>query len=236
MKLASIVPVSYMEHTCDYDYAMLLAHLSEHYPENVIQNRHCYKIMDNSLIECGNAMSIDDVIAAAERCQADEVILPDVLNNGVQTFLNIMSALRKLHKMDKIKTFRWMAVCQGKTLNDFEMCFSTLCDTPEIHCIGIPKVASRFFDIGRPGLEYLWQNCSKEIHLLGVAKNLIELTQYKHPAKIRSVDTCIPALLSQTTNYAYKDRPEKTIDLLNDTVDEYRYEYIMRLLKEDKLI
>lgn len=237
MKLASIVPVSYMEHTCDADYAMLLAHLADYYPEEVIENSQCYKIMDNSLIECGQAMSIDDIIKAARRCRAQEVVLPDVFNDGPNTYRKAIDTLAYIKRIHALREFRWMAVCQGRDLEEFVECFELLSRIPEIHCIGIPKVTERFHPtLGRRLLENFWQGCSKAIHLLGVAKNLAELREYYNPAGIRSVDTCIPALLSKTTNYPWMDRPEKTIDLLNDTVNKFNYDNIIQSLQRERLI
>ena len=79
----------------------------------------------------------------------------------------------------------------------------------------------------------MWQGCSKAIHLLGCWTSLRELRKYKHPEVIRSMDTCIPALLSKTSTYVYATRPEETIDLLKDEIDFVAYRYMMHRLEED---
>lgn len=235
MKLASILPVSYIDHTFDGQYAMLLAHLKDYYPKRT--NKHCYTIMDNSLIELGGAVDIDTVHAAAEQCDADEMILPDVFRNGYETVQSAKRSIRVLRERGWLNKRKLMAVCQGKTENEFLQCFMALAEIPEIHCIGIPKVSAELCPgKGRPGLEYIWQGTSKCIHLLGVAKNLSELLEYKNPAVIRSVDTCIPALLSQTGHDAWVDRPETTIDLLEDKVNELNYVQIMLNLRKEGLV
>ena len=228
MKLASILPIKNMDLMFEQPYAMLLAHLKDYYPK--CNNKNCYKIMDNSLIELGSAVDLSTVLQAAEECNADEVILPDVFRKGRETLESVKSSIATLYTLGKINSFRYMAVCQGETKEEFEWCFKELCKLPEIHCIGIPKVSQELTSEGRPGLEYLWKGSSKVIHLLGVWYNLEELTQYKNPELIRSVDTCIPALLSKTTDEAFTLRPKKTIDLYNDEINAGNYEKIMSKL------
>lgn len=235
MKLASIVPMKNVANTFYGDYAMLLAHLKDYYPKE--RNRNCYVIMDNSLIELGGAVDVETVYNAAKQCGADEFILPDVFQNADATIAEVRKSIEWLHENDHMYDMRLMAVCQGATVEDFTRCFHTLEQIPEIHCIGIPKVAATLLPEGRPGLEYLWAGSSKVIHLLGCWTNLDEFRQYKRPALIRSCDTCIPALLaSRDIRYAWCDRPEKTIDLINDEICWRAYSTIMDQLIDEGLI
>lgn len=235
MKLASIVPMKDVAHTFDGDYAMLLAHLKDYYPEK--RNRNCYVIMDNSLIELGGAVNVETVYNAAKQCGADEFILPDVFQDADATIQKVVESIWWLYSHGHMDEFRLMAVCQGETIEDFIRCFKRLNDIPEIHCIGIPKVAAGLSLFGRPGLEPIWQNSRKAIHLLGCWNNLSELTEYERPSLIRSCDTCIPALLStRDVSFAWTDRPEKTIDLINDQIHWDSYSKIMEQLMERGLV
>ena len=241
MKLASILPVMNLSMTYDGQYAMLLAHLKNYYPIRDVAHKNCYVIMDNSLIELGGAVSIEAVDAAASRIGADEIILPDVFQKGQLTVDAAIQSIRWLHGKYGAKIpYKLMAVCQGETIGDFERCFAQLETLHDIHCIGIPKIAATLRQDnkgeGREFLEYIWEGTSKNIHLLGVYKSLRELLAFKAPAKIRSVDTCIPALLSMTGNCAWTDRPEKTIDLLNDQIRPLNYAQIMLDLRKENLI
>lgn len=235
MKLASIVPMKNVVNTFDGDYAMLLAHLKDYYPER--RNRNCYVIMDNSLIELGGAVDVETVYNAAKQCGADEFILPDVFQNASETIASVSRSIGWLYENNHIGEMRLMAVCQGDTISEFIRCFRALEAMAEIHCIGIPKIASGLVPGGRPGLEKLWWGSSKAIHLLGCWENLGELTRYSRPALIRSCDTCIPALLStRGINCAWIDRPEKTIDLINDEINWKAYGRIMDQLIDGGLL
>ena len=221
--------------TVDGDYAMLLAHLKDYYPER--RNKNCYVIMDNSLIELGGAVDVETVYNAAKQCGADEFILPDVFQDADATIKEVTKSIGWLYTTEHIHEMKLMAVCQGATIGDFIRCFRTLEQIPEIHCIGIPKVAANLMPGGRPALEYLWQGSPKAIHLLGCWTNLIEFTKYERPALIRSCDTCIPALLStKGIRSPWHDRPEKTIDLINDEILWSAYSDIMDQLMERGLV
>lgn len=231
MKLASILPVKNFDRMFEGDYAMMLAHLADKYPK--CKNPNCYKIMDNSLIELGGAVDMPRLVEAAIKCEADEIILPDVFNNAEGTISSVEYAAEWLYKNNLLNKFRLMAVCQGKDEDEFNTCFTVLNMMHYISCIGIPKVAETKHPEGRPHFEHLWteRQMTKQIHLLGVWSNLQELLMYRKPQLIRSVDTCIPALLSKTTAYVYTDRPKNTIDLNNDEIDEENYECILQTLK-----
>ena len=232
MKLASIIPVQSKHLMYLGNYEMLLAHLANEYP--ACTNKNCYKIMDNSLIELGGAVSIEQVINAANRCNADEIILPDVYKDGPATLISVCKNIEWLRDHNLLGRFRLMAVCQGKDVDEFIETFHQLKNIPEIHCIGIPKVCSTLWSAGRPGFEFLWlNNCTKNIHLLGVWSTMQELLEYKNPQLIRSVDTCIPALLSMYTDYAWYHRPSETIDLKTDVVNSDHYFTILKTLSQE---
>lgn len=216
MKVASIVPVHNIEYTFGGDYAMLLAHLQDYYPARVAGD-NCYRIIDNSLIELGGAVDMTYLIDAAIKCDANEIILPDVFCDREDTLKSVENSLEWLNKTGCAERFRLMAVCQGSTAKEFEDCFARLVGIPEIHCIGIPKVSETLHVEGRPFFEYLWEGCPKDIHLLGCWTSLEEIKKYKHPEAIRSIDTCIPALNSLSGRDVWAARTRaRTIDLIND--------------------
>lgn len=234
MKLASIVPMKNVERTFDGDYAMMLTHLAKYYPKRKdlpYASRQCYRILDNSLIELGGAVDMVQLIEAAEMCEADEIILPDVFKDATATLKSVVQAIEWLDDHQLKHKYRLMAVCQGDTPEEFERCFRTLESLPSIHCIGIPKVTETIHPLGRPGFEYLWQGSPKAIHLLGCWSSLTELREYAHPSRIRSVDTCIPALNALTGRGIWQERTrERTIDLINDNLHTCGEPYALTLI------
>lgn len=237
MKLASILPMCVAPHTFDGDYAMMLTHLASNYKSD---NNRCYRILDNSLIELGKAVTLQLLLDAAEETNAHEIILPDEFRDGPVTLGRVKNTIGQLKRKKAIGQYRLMAVCHGATLAEFEKTFHALEAIPEVHCIGIPKVASTLSQYGRPGLEYIWQGSCKNIHLLGCATSLSELREYTDPAAIRSCDTCIPFILARDgCNNAWANRPDRSIDFYGDKFDDrtlHNYLEIIDQLKQEGLV
>lgn len=179
-------------------YNMFLTHLVEKYPDyaEVAANCSGYKILDNSLIECGSAMSLERVLDAAALIGADEIILPDVFQKGPETLEAVTKAIEHLKNVGKIGKYKLMAVAQGRNVLEWIECFRKLSAMPEITCIGIPKVCAKMHEWGRPYFEEAWKDTNKEIHLLGLWYGWEELDRYKYPEKIRGIDTCHNAWLA----------------------------------------
>lgn len=240
MKLCSIVPLNDL-HLCDNNkFNMLLAHLCK-YKEYVewAKNLKGYKIMDNSIIELGNAFSFEDLIECALECEVDEIILPDVFKKPEESNKLGEECIIKYKKMieenPNIKFPKLMMVCHGNNLEEFKSSFEHINSIKEINTIGIPKVTSTWCG-NRSNLYNIFKNTDKEIHLLGCWYTLREIGSFSKEAfnKIRTIDTCLPALLSLTTDDPFIDRNlERTIDLENDKINLENYNKIMYNLNKE---
>lgn len=235
IKLASITPVKDHELSLDRPIAMFLTHLvlsDKAYAESA-RNYTGFKILDNSLIEMGAAMTLDKVLEAAGIIDADEIVLPDVFKKRKENLELIKSSLEELkawyEKHPTAKRFRLMAVAQGESLPEFFANVYELNLIPEIDTIGIPKAMW-----GRGEWDELYRGVDKDIHFLGCPDSLDELRRMSDYVanRVRSIDTCIPALLSQTTDHTWATRPIKTIDLITDRVNVKHYNNIIKEVDE----
>lgn len=230
MQIIDIVPIHYLHLVQNQPMAMFLTHLVENSPEyaKFARNYTGYKILDNSLIELGEAVSIERVLNAAKTIKADEIILEDVFGKGPETIDAVNSNIEdyKGYKWDEsiigCKKPKLMAVAQGRDAREFRKCFNALCAIPEISTIGIPKRCAKLHPQGRPFFERLWtganNNVKKDIHLLGLWYSYEELYRYQYPDRIRSVDTCLASFhashMNSTLFNPWAVRPDGyTIDL-----------------------
>lgn len=224
MELIHILPKNNvsLSHQVNPERLMVLTHLVESdeayrkYHKKISKDR--YLILDNSLIELGEAAGIEKVIGAAEKIGAHEIILPDVFQNCDATLVAVDEALHWLESRGLEKQYKLQAVCQGREREEVEYCFTRLSENEAISVIGIPKVLAKTVPGGRLAFEDMWLHCEKEIHLLGLWYTFQELRQYKHPEYIRSCDTCLGAFFSLYQMHLYSSiRPDGwTIDLQND--------------------
>jgi len=160
-----------------------------------------YVVLDNSIIELGNAMDFDQVLSAAGMVRADEVILPDVLFDSYKTIDLVTEAL----KNKNAKPYKKMAVVQGKDYNEICFCIKQYLEIDEIDVLGIPKAWAKLVDensrhillnkLFHNGiLNYITQVKGKEIHLLG-ANDYSDFNNSYH-GLIRSIDSVYPSWMA----------------------------------------
>lgn len=230
MKFISIVPITMQNELFNQYTVMLLAHLSKKYPDYVKQAREYdgYKIMDNSIIEVGEAFTMEGLIEEAIKCDVQEIILPDVFNDGPATVQKVKESIKWLKKNNYLGKFKLMAVCHGRDEEELDNTFKSLNNIPEIDVIGFPKILSTWMGFRVNIAGFYATQTDKEIHLLGCWDSLEE---YKDQdlGLIRSTDTCMPALLAKYKMDVWDYRKGKKIDLENDeiNIDQYR-----KILKE----
>lgn len=232
MQIVNIYPLLNTERIYTQKMSMALAHLALKYPAytECFRKYQGYKILDNSIVELGDSVSLEDLLNVAHAIDADEIILPDVFDNGEETVKLVKHSIRCLKENDLLNTYKLMAVCQGKNIKEIEKCFEELNKIPEIDVIGIPKRFATKHELGRPGFEFLWtnsQSCSKDIHLLGLANCFNELLEYKFPERIRSCDTCLMSMLALEGKHFYARRKfSETINLEKSFVTLEEFENV----------
>lgn len=232
MKFAHIVPIANLENIRGQEYSMFLTHLVEKYPEykQFAKEAKGFKILDNSLIELGDAVSLDRVMYAAHEIEADEFVLPDKFLDKDVTLQRVTKALDTLksrYTFSKEYSFKLMAVVQGKNEEEWFKCFEELNKIDEITTLGIPKVLSTLHPWGRPYFIRNMPKTDKEIHLLGVWETITELgiLTTNDIKKIRGVDSSLPAVLALNQKSGLNKRHQNDIiDLERDVV----YDYSMR--------
>lgn len=200
---------------------MFLTHLifKDKAYRDMARNHKGYKILDNSLIEIGGALSMRDVLNAAELIEADEVVLPDVFMDGEATIESTTDALEEY--VEDLKQYKTMAVVHGKTEDEWLRTFLYFSERSDVDVLGIPKVMhEQFFVDWRPGRPSLLSKVidltDKDIHLLGLWNSFDELYYYGDDLeKIRSMDTSLPSLLELNKRSIFSEREDCKQDIIN---------------------
>lgn len=116
MQLVSICPKNGWQWMFEQPIAMCLTHLVMKYPEyaEMIKNRpsNCYTLLDNSIVELGESVTLQNILDAAELTHADEIILRDAYPLGSPTRQRIKEDIEYLREnnltnkyLRKIKNF-----------------------------------------------------------------------------------------------------------------------------------
>lgn len=162
-------------------------------------------ILDNSLWELGDAMTIDKLIEAAKLVKPTELIVPDVFRDGPATlkrFNNFtFQAMAAGFDGPCSEEYPWQknfVVVHGKDRQEWLECFDALNENHLAHTIGLPKVLD---DIWNPGgrigcvsfLEATGRvSPEKRYHCLGIWDDPIEVLCLSRHKWIRSLDTALP--------------------------------------------
>lgn len=225
MKLINIFPLGNLGMHYTQNMHMFLTHLVEEYPfyAELAKNIPGYKILDNSLIELGGAVDLGRVLVAADYIGADEIILPDVFQNGPATIDVVNQALSKLNDLypNRSWPYKLMAVAQGKDEKEWYECYMALMKNPDIDVIGIPKVLAKMHPQGRP--HFVNELCAlrqKPHHLLGLWYSVTEFNDYERIRDIRSCDSVLLGYVYKHGLNMYSVRPDGyTVNLEMDTID-----------------
>ena len=238
MKVAFINPIRDLDLTLRTGYYLLLTHLALKYPDYVQfwNKQEGYKVLDNSLIELGSAVSLEDVLRAAEILKVDEIVLPDIYLEEAATVRAVNKALHELHRLKVVDKYKLQAVAQGADASEWKRCWDLFNTVPEITCVAIPKVTETLFKGGRPAaVEYALANNpeNKEIHLLGCWSDIKELESYSttQREKIRGIDTSLTYHATIDYQYFVRGETSKPAYKINLEAD---YELDVNLLMENQ--
>jgi len=209
MLIATILPTPHLELLRGRPYQMALAHIAardDAYADFYLaeSRRGAYVLLDNGVVETGEAMPISDVLEIARRIEATEVILPDSIGNSGKTqFLALLSLLFARLDAHAATDRRLMAVPQGKTPEEWRDCLLELLTLP-IDTIGISKFTLQFegiesrADLLRVAGEELLE-AEVEIHLLGCGATPWEIAEVERcwPGRVRGADSGVAAIAAQ---------------------------------------
>lgn len=241
LKVAHIVPLSLLEMTSKHQYHMCLAHLvkeSEEYASfyRRMSDEGKYVLMDNGAAENAQ-LTLEELIECYKKVNPTEIVLPDTLCNGDETILKTKNALKRLTRKCKGEglNYKFMAVPQGRTLEEWLNCARVLLECEQITSLGISKfltIETKDPTIRYRAVEALNALCKAmdrhvEIHLLGCDSGPVEVARIREVfSNVRGCDTALSFIyakagieITSTTT-----RPKEEILFLTDVLDEKRVE------------
>lgn len=198
MELYHICPINHLELTKSGRLYLLASDLytSEEYKNFALSSKQ-FKTIDLNVHEGDNKINWDTYIDIFLKCKADEIIVPDVLDNATETFKNFIN-FKNLYRA-QLKGKYIMTVPQGKTIAEIETLFSTFENDDWITTIGVSftltpfqfskdkyinQMLNRLFLVDKIINEW---KITKPLHLLG-NNSVYELLLLKHYKQIRSND------------------------------------------------
>jgi len=161
-------------------------------------------IMDNSVIETGNAVDLLMMAEAIEIAQPTCVVLPDVLLDGTQTANNCLDALK--HWPQQLgKDTKYVYIPQGRTIEEFFISAShdILRHDERITHWGVPRNIVKPWNTHSRGVatKMLYElNPRRQIHLMGFSDRMADDFGCASFPEVGSIDSAVPLRLNAPFN------------------------------------
>jgi len=210
MKVAVIAPIKHLDLSSLGDIFFSLAHLileSQRYAVAVRRaSEQQYVMIDNGAFEQNLPLSDDELIEAAKRANANEIVCPDYPLDPEKTLKATINFLSVMSKTER-KRFKFCIVPHGKTITQFLENLRALYENTlgEASVVGWSIIDLYKFSYRlRPSMiriaehvmpELFYSRDKFEHHLLGLDE-MQELMLYRN-VPIRSVDTSLPISLAK---------------------------------------
>lgn len=173
-------------------------------------------IMDNSVVELGDAVEMDWVVDAARFAQANVIVIPDAMSDWTATVTKFQSAADRMPDGTR-KEFEFMFVPQGRTMSEFVRCVEAVMSShPDfIDWIGIPRVAREQHDISRVSLTHMIDGVVRgsshskyakypvKYHLLGFSNDVLDDIEAARLGIAEGIDSAVPIRAGQVNRRFY---------------------------------
>lgn len=178
---------------------MILPHLLElEAYKKYFETVQGFKILDNGANE-QISLPIEDLIILALQNKVNEIVIPDVMADRIQTQHKIEEFL--LHPAAQLWTGSLMAVVQGKTWDDWYECIDFYLREPAITTIGLPRLIYKYAPNKdtRVFLANYIHNMgfNKPVHCLGATPWVEEVGGLAESGHVRGIDTSYPFVMAK---------------------------------------
>lgn len=160
-------------------------------------------VLDNGVFDLGHSLGPEDLLSAARRVKAAEIVLPDVLHDGRATIGASEKAARILHR--RTDSIRLCAVVQGASDRDWLDCYNHFVRAAYVGAVALPSPKVRG---QKHGLCADRLRATSHLHKEGlISPHLVyrllglgdsghhELAQQREYPWIQSVDSSAPVVL-----------------------------------------
>ena len=171
-------------------------------------------ILDNSVVELGEAMPIQNLLEACRIINPTYLVIPDVMSDAEGTERvaeEFVKNFRKIYPEAELDAgFQLMGVVQGKHFSEVKNCIHFLSDLGIRH-FGIPRTITRWQGTRTAAVLYALQNpILGSLHLLGFSDDILDDVACARIPGVMGIDSAVPIraglegmtlTLNETRNY-----------------------------------
>lgn len=185
------------------NYHLLLAHDVLAYPVEYVDTYlsipYVHIILDNSVVELGHSLPIEDLVKAAGILRPNYLVIPDVMGDCDRS---LQVAWEFTHDLMNRAPMPLMGVIQGKTVDEYLRSMRELITMPNVKALSVPRLVHKYLGTRIDMVATVRQFCPNHpIHLLGFSESLLDdVISARHPG-VMGIDSAVPAraALDETT-------------------------------------
>lgn len=153
-------------------------------------------ILDNSVIELGDAVNTNMLLEAARICRATHIVLPDKLQNSIETYNLSYKAWCEMH-YDVRGNHRIAVVPQGESLETWIKCAEMMAESIGVDLWCVPRNFEDRLGTRWDACEILRMIKNVPIHLIGFSDWIYkDMYAASHPNVI-GIDSAVPIRVGQ---------------------------------------
>lgn len=212
---APVGPIGVLEYLAESklleSYVLVLAHEVLDAPQRyreLFENFEGVVILDNSVIELGQAMPPAHIAEAADIVGAHVVVLPDVLRDGAATFQASIAAQNRIRLAGYAGEF--MAVPQGHDYPSICWCAQQLAVEVKPQWWGVPRWITNVLGSREPVVQFLGggyynvEPINTRIHLLGMSEKLEDDIRCARMRAVTGIDSANPLIAALNGQVFFK--------------------------------
>lgn len=183
-------------------YHLLLAHdvlaRPDDYREvygNLVGDMGATIIMDNSVVELGEAMDISQLVCACDILRPNYLVVPDVMGDAKGTWERCMQFTQELPRSFDVPL---LGVCPGNTVEEIKVCAHNMVALPEIMAISIPRIVTKALGSRIEAVVEVYAELQYDlgagppIHLLGFSDDLLDDVCASRLPGVVGIDSAVP--------------------------------------------
>ena len=191
-------------------YHLLLAHdildKPDEYREVYGKVREDYQdsfiILDNSIVELGHPLDLEDLLEAANIVPPDCIVIPDAMGDGEKTREMAKSFVRsycqhfqsKQQFADEVPSL--LGVLQGSNVDDAMETTAVMYSLPMVDYVSVPRIFANKQGSRMPVLHELIRRDTyklfRGIHLLGFSNNILDDVCCARMQIVKGIDSAVP--------------------------------------------
>ena len=199
-------------------------------PDSAVRRRHpdSFIIMDNSIVELGESVTIGQLLDACEIVRPDCLVIPDCMGAGEKTrqrfysFIHEWSSIARVRRAESSYCPELMGVLQGNGVEDVMNTYLHMSESCCVMWYAVPRVYAQMYG-SRMEVVTRLSGLVDGIHLLGFSDDLLDDVSCARMPHVMGIDSAVPvraAMQKQQLNLNHNEDYGKRGDFWERTMPD----------------